>query len=179
MYQAATLLPSVDERSVQVFDWWIDYGSLVVSFELFQGQAWFALIVMSLPRLSKVVYRVIKNDFWTAGPACLHPYHKSIIFLIQNNNNCFISFVRFLFFLHCIFPDMLFSYGALKVGSLFCFAHLLIPNVLINVVHTGRGCRAPSLGLCLPWLCYWWQYKAACNLAAAGNITSGEDFSPP
>lgn len=29
-------------------------------------------------------------------------------------------------------------------------AELLFLNVLINVVHTGRGCRAPSLGLCLP-----------------------------
>lgn len=29
-------------------------------------------------------------------------------------------------------------------------AELLFLNVLINVVHTGGGCRAPSLGLCLP-----------------------------
>lgn len=34
----------------------------------------------------------------------------------------------------------------------------------------------PLSAFASPWLCCWWRCKAACNLAAAGNNSSGDDF---
>lgn len=53
----------------------------------------------------------------------------------------YIIYLRILFFL---------AYGAFYFDSHTRAAELLFLNVLINVARTGRGCRAPSLGLCLP-----------------------------
>lgn len=58
-------------------------------------------------------------------------------------------FSSFIFFTDLFF----FAYGGWTLfysDSHTRAAELLFLKVLINVAHAGRGCRAPSLGLCLP-----------------------------
>lgn len=82
----------------------------------------------------------------------MHPYPTLMIFFLIYKTIINVSYFSvFLFFLHYLSTDIIFlAYGAFYSDSHTRAAELLFLNVLINVVRTGRGCRAPSLGLCLP-----------------------------
>lgn len=84
----------------------------------------------------------------------MHPYQKLLIFTFKTIPNVS-DFNLFLICIHYLLTDIYFPLmgqrkWAFDSDSHTWAAELLFLNVLINVEHTGRGCRAPSLGLCLP-----------------------------